>query len=443
MTHWRTKVRNLMCTTSVAAAVALATSPIILTKAEAQEITFSDVLASPDDLKLNLDYARQEVRSGRLQQAAAALERLLLQRPNWDSVRLFYGIVLYRLDDLNGAIRELSLLEDRGLSPRQEKDRIRYLNLANNKADSIRFSARYTLGMRLDSNPGRAPEEDAAGPVTESIDEETDAAFTGTSRFRAEADIPTGQGDYIYFQSTGFINEFFETDTADLIAGRSTVGAVFHGPDLVISPYAFYGSSFLQHERFRQQYGGGASADWTLTSQLTLGVKAQAAYENYETTSFSGIGSLRDGWRKSARVSLKYRPMDTQIFRLSGGFADKEAKFDGYSYDQAYVKIQSLTLFGEGRFLNVIASYTHTEYDEPDDILSATLAREDDRFYVRAAIGAPLQTIFSSLDVELPSAISDIVAQIGVSYTKQNSNINSLDHRNVSGDILFTKRIAF
>jgi len=56
------------------------------------EISYQQILDAPDDLRLNLQYARQEVKSGRLQQAAAALERLLLQRPNWDSLRLFYGI---------------------------------------------------------------------------------------------------------------------------------------------------------------------------------------------------------------------------------------------------------------------------------------------------------------------------------------------------------------
>ena len=76
----------------------------------AETIAFEEILAAPNDLQLNLDYARQEVKSGRLQQAAAALERLLLIKPNWDSVRLFYGVVLYRLDDMGGAIRELSLL---------------------------------------------------------------------------------------------------------------------------------------------------------------------------------------------------------------------------------------------------------------------------------------------------------------------------------------------
>ena len=82
-----------------AASVAVSTGFLAPMTAQA-EITYEQILAAPDDSKLNLAYARQ----------AAALERLLLARPNWDSVRLFYGFVLYRLDDMTGAKRELRAL---------------------------------------------------------------------------------------------------------------------------------------------------------------------------------------------------------------------------------------------------------------------------------------------------------------------------------------------
>ena len=408
--------------------------------ASAQQITFDQVLAAPDDMQLNLDYARQEVNSGRLQQAASALERLLLLKPNWDSVRLFYGVVLYRLDDMEGAIRELSLLENRDLSPTQEQDRVRYLTLAQNRSAPFRFSARYTLGARLDTNPGRTAEDIALRPLN---DEGSDLGFTGSSQFRAEADVATGPGDYVFLQNNGHINEFFEADTADLISSNTKAGIVLHGADRVITPYVTYGSAWLQHERFRQTYGGGVDTDWTLSSQVSLQINARSVYENYETTSFSTIGSVRDGWRKSANVALKYRPTDTQLFKISGGYADKDARFDGYSYQQGSVRLQSLTLLGEGRYLNLLASYTRTQYEQPDGNLSPTITRDDDRYYVRAAVGSPLQTLFSRIGVELPENIGDIVAQIGVSYTRQDSSINSLDHRNWSGDLLFTKRFRF
>ncbi len=403
----------------------------------AQNITFDQILASPDDLELNLSYARQEVASGRLQQAAAALERLLLLRPNWDSARLFYGVVLYRLGDLKGAARELALLEGRQLSATQERDRVRYLGLANKQTKTLRFSSQFTLGARLDSNPGFVSDD-----VVEA-DDETDLAFTASSRFRVEADVGAGRGNYVYFQSNTHLNEFFDVDQADLISSRVQAGAVLHGSNSRFTPYALYGVAYVQDERFRQQYGGGLRTNWTLSSQVDLHVNGEAVYEEFDTTDFSTVGGDRDGWRSTGKAGLSWRPSDAQSFRLTGLYTRKDAELDGFSYDRQGVQFNSLTLLGSGRYLAVTASYTHTEYDAPDDFHSATVARDDDRYFVRAALGAPLETLFARTNIELPEFLSDIVAQIGVSYTNQDSNIDVLNYDNVSGDILFTKRIQF
>ncbi|MEE9313829.1 MAG: surface lipoprotein assembly modifier [Rhizobiaceae bacterium] len=422
--------------------VAFGAASFMPSAAVAQEITFADILAAPDDIQLNLDYARQEVAGGRLQQAAAALERLLLLKPNWDEARLFYGIVLYRLDDLNGAIRELTLLEDRGLGPTQEQQRGTYLALAQKQSSPVRLSARYTLGMRIDGNPSRSP-KDATLILPTATNEGSDVGVTGSSQFRAEVDLGGSNGNYLFFQGNSYINHFFNVDSADLLASRAKAGVVLHGPDVLITPYVLYGSSWLQYEKFRQQYGGGIDSSWTLSSQVDFILNGRAVYQDYQTTSYSAIGDQRDGWRKSIEAGFKFRATDRQSFRVTGRFARKDAEFDGYSYDESRIAAKSLTLFGDGRFLSLSASYTQTTYDQADGMLSATIPREDKLFYTRAAIGAPLATIFGSADIELPDSIADVVFQVGTSYTRQQSSISRLNHNNWSADILFTKRISF
>jgi len=424
-----------------ARSVALAATVCLTSgNALAQSITFDQVLASPDDIQLNFDYAKQEAATGRLQQSAAALERILLNRPNYDTARLFYGIVLYRLSDLEGAIRELTLLDGRELTPEQERDRKRYLALAQSRAEPWRFSARYTLGGRLDSNPGRFSDTALNTGLAE---EDTDGAVVGLSQFRIERDLENGRGDYLFFQSNSHINEFFDTDTADLIHSRAKLGASFHGVFTRFTPYAYYSTSYLQHERFRSRYGGGLDVTLALSSQVELYLKGFAVDEDYRRTDFSSVGSRRDGWYKSIRAGAKWKVSDRQSFELSGFGADKDADDNGFDYDAYGIRLKSLSLLGEGLYLSLTAAYTRTEYDRPDNFLSNTLTREDDRLYLRAATGAPLETLFQSLDVELPESIGDIVAQVGVSYTDQSSSIPLLDYDNLSVDILFTKRLTF
>ena len=440
MTSWNIPASAAWGKIGLIAMIAIGGQIIAAPVAQAEQITFQEILDSPDNLQLNLDYARQEVASGRLQQAASALERLVLVQPNWDEARLFYGIVLYRLDDLKGAQRELEILEGRGLSPSQESDRRRYLALSVKQSDPLRITGRITAGGRWDSNPGRVADATAAAAIAS---RDADEALTGSSQFRLERDIDGAQGSYIFFQGNGYINEYFNVDRADFIATRAKTGITFLGPDFEVSTYALYGRSWLQHETFRQQYGAGVDVRWGLSSTVELLVNGRGVYENYQATSFSTVGNNRDGWRKSVDAGFQFRPSDSQTFRLTGGFARKDADFNGYSYDQSRIDFKSLTLFGAGRYLSLGATYKRTQYDAPDNFYSFTTARDDDYFRGRAAVGAPLETLFRKADFELPEAIADIVAQVGVTYSRQDSSIPSLDISNWSADIMFTKRYSF
>lgn len=84
---------------------------------DANKISFEQIYAAPDDVALNLQYARQAVKAGDLLAAAGALERLLLTTPDADSARFFYAQVLYRMDDKQAAAREFDQLDSRALSP--------------------------------------------------------------------------------------------------------------------------------------------------------------------------------------------------------------------------------------------------------------------------------------------------------------------------------------
>ncbi|MDD9909924.1 MAG: surface lipoprotein assembly modifier [Ahrensia sp.] len=422
------------------AIAAFAALSLSVGQSEARSITYQQILAAPDDVELNFAYARQEARTGRLQQSAAALERILLAQPNNDSARLFYGVVLYRLNDLKGAVRELTLLLDRDLTPRQERDRDRYLDLAQKQDKLWRFSARYTLGGRFDTNPGRFSESALAVGLAE---EESDGAAVGISRFRVERSLENGRGDFAFLETNTRINEFIDTDTADYITSRSKLGATFHGARLSVSPFGYYSTSFLQHERFRNRYGGGVDTVLSLNSQVDLLLYGFAAYEDYRRTDFSTIGDLRDGWYGTVRAGVKWKATDRQIFRLYGRIAEKDARDDGYDYTSYGIRASSVSLLGEGRYVTLTAAYTRNDFDEPDNRLSRTVAREDNRLYLRASAGAPLETLFKSSDIDVPEFLADVVAQVGVTYSTQNSSIPLLEYSNFSVDLLFTKRVTF
>ena len=176
-------------------------------------------------------------------------------------------------------------LEGRNLSPGQERDRAKYLALASKKNDPIRMTGRYTLGSRIDSNPARLPDNILIAAIP--VNDDADGAITGSSQFRIESDLGGAAGNYLFFQSNAYINDYFTVDTADLIATRAKAGIVLHGPDITVTPYVLYGSSWLQYEQFRSQYGGGIDTSLSLSAKVEFSLNARASYEDYKTTSFS------------------------------------------------------------------------------------------------------------------------------------------------------------
>ena len=103
--------------------------------------TYEQVLAAPDDVELNLAYAKSEIAGGRLLSAAAAYERVLIIHPDWDSTRLAYARVLYQLDDRTGALQQTRMLDTRKLTPAEKEEAARYLH-------ELQASRRSNFGRR-------------------------------------------------------------------------------------------------------------------------------------------------------------------------------------------------------------------------------------------------------------------------------------------------------
>ena len=91
-----------------------------------EDVSYADVLADPDDIAISYQWARRQVREGQLRGAAATLERILLLRPDLASVRLLYAVVLYRLDSLAEADRQLEILADGPLTVAERAEVARY-----------------------------------------------------------------------------------------------------------------------------------------------------------------------------------------------------------------------------------------------------------------------------------------------------------------------------
>lgn len=416
------------------------------TSAAAQVVTFEDVLAAPDDPDINLAYARQEVAAGRLEGAASALERMLLIEPDWDAARLMYGIVLYRLDDLLGAVRELEKLEDRDLPPVQEADRVLYLRLARAGEKPLTVAGSLAVGARYDTNPNLVSANPSARVRSPLTSREDDVALTAGAALRLEYDLGTGRGDTLFATLSGDLRDYFDFDQANIAALGSTAGAnLFLGAGQ-LSVFGIYATGLQDYNAFRETSGAGASYVFETTGRRTrtrYSVAGAGVYENYDETNFSGIGDDRDGWLATGSLGVAHYVTDRHRFSLGAVYDRKNAENKGFSFDRFTVSAGYLALLGQGVYLDTTATYADLRYDGPNGFQTFVTAREDETYRLRTALGSPLETIFALADIEVPRAVGSLVLQGAVTYTNRSSNVARYDFENVGVDVLLVKRFRF
>ncbi|HEX2256337.1 MAG TPA: tetratricopeptide repeat protein [Afifellaceae bacterium] len=418
-------------------------------------ITYEQVLASPDDLSLSYAFARQAAEAGRLEQAAGALERILLIEPDFDAARLFYAIVLYRLDDMEGAARELRLLQSRALTPEQQSEVDRYLELSEKRGRDTRITASTSVGFGYDGNPTLNSRSDAgfsAGfdvPLERSKEESASGIAAGD--LRIEQELGTGRGDFLFLETRGWLKEYFEAESADYAIARLEAGGTFYAGDLALTPRGIVSASLLDGDRYVTEAGGGLRLRHAVTSRFALLADILALQQDFAALEDSLTGAV--GLPRDGRAGLKVRAAGGFSARLSqrdtltlqAAYVAKDAEHAAFSYDGLELNLNYLTLLGRGQYIMADAWYWGYDFDAPDPRYSPTLAHEDDRYRVRLSYGVPLDTLIRAFAdrPDLPAGLREINLQLSADYYRQDSAIPNLDFHNVSGEVLLTKRFTF
>jgi hypothetical protein len=424
--------------------------------AQDHPVTYEQVLARPDDLSLSYAFALQAAEDGRLEDAAGALERILLLDPDFDAARLFYAIVLYRLDDMEGAARELRLLQSRALTPAQQAEVARYLQLSESKAKDTRITAAISAGVAYDTNPTLASRSDvgvvAGFDVPLGRNRENTASGVAAAELRVEHELPTGRGDFLFVDGRGWLKEHVEADSADYIIGRLEAGGTFHMGDLALTPRGIFTATMLDDDRFLIEAGGGLGLNLAVSSRLAVLADLVALHQDF--ASF-GPGDI------AATVGLPPDPRDGLAVRAGGGFAarltqrdtltirasyiNKDAGHPAFSYDGVELHASNLLLLGRGQYLLADAWYWRYDFDAPDPRYSPALDHEEDRYRLRLSYGVPLDTLIELLGGETSAAyrLRDINLQLSGDYYRQDSTIPNLDVQNFSVELLVTKRFTF
>jgi hypothetical protein len=398
--------------------------------APGEDVTWEEVMAHPDDIQLNYRYARQQVRRGDLKGAAATLERILMVDPDQHEVRLFYAVVLYRLDNMAEASRELDSLQTLPLpgALRQEADR--YVLAVRNRAQRTQVSGSLSTGFEYDTNRNAAP---ASG---QALFDDTPILLTGSSQRRddtsillmANAGIRHDLGSQAGHEIFANFNYYQAEQTLDkmlnLKAYSGQAGGVYKGGFFKATPELIIDDVELAQSTFLHDYGADVRFDIPYLRKTNFFFEVKDVMQQYMATTDIPTAAQRTGVQVDFTAGSEHLLGPSMKFGTLLGYSRKDAEQDYWAFSRWVAGVNHAWLMGKGTFLLSSFTFDYDIYNGWDPMLTPTaqIMRRDKTMRASATVGGPLAFIHPRLN--------DLVWTFTYEYYQALSNVMNYAYSN-------------
>ncbi|HVE15049.1 MAG TPA: tetratricopeptide repeat protein [Elusimicrobiota bacterium] len=359
------------------------------------EISYEDVLNHPDDMDLNMRYAAQQVDRGELKSALSTCERMLLADPGQTRVRLAYAAILYRLDDMEEARRELETVLRSGADPAVLRDAREYLRRVEGRSQRTRLLGRVSAGFEYDSNRNASPTSGQSlffgvpFNLNGTSLRRSDTAMIGAAGVEARRTLASQAGHELFAGLNYYRQEQTVVNTLDLQAYAVRAGAAIKGPGWILTPTGIYDQVLLAQKTYLSDAGGSLELRKLVNRRLSLFAEARDVYQGYRRTLDIPTGDERRGPELSGTLGVNWAM--TPTMRLDGSFTHL-IKRAGQSYD-AYrreaVRVGHAWFMGRGAFLAESLILGYDCYQTADHIISDD-RRIDRNAQADVTFGVPL-----------------------------------------------------
>jgi TolB-like protein len=400
------------------------------------DITYEQVLERPDDLALNYAYARTKVRKGELKGAAVTLERMLMVNPGQHDIRLFYGLVLYRLDTLSEAQRELELVQKSNAAPALKAEALTYLREIKKKNRLTTLTGGLSAGAEYDSNRNASPTSqtrlflDSPLELTGASRRQDDTAFL----FSGNAELRRAVGAQKKHQVFGSLS-YFRADqdrvkSVNLQAYSFKLGGAYKANRAELKPTLTYDRVLLDRDLFLLNTGGSLRLEQKISKAGDYWLELKYVYQNHlsipaVTSNPERRGGLYGFAAGAGHVLGPVTKLDGEV-----NFSAKRAEKAYNSYNGAAVGLRHSWLLGKGAFLLSSAYVGNDVYRGEDSVISRR-KRRDATFRGGLLAGLPVAAIHRKL-----SKLKDLNLSLNLEHYRSNSTIRNYTYINNKAALL-------
>ncbi|MFH1804940.1 MAG: hypothetical protein ABID63_08645 [Pseudomonadota bacterium] len=435
-------------------------SQMLLMTDDGADITFGDILANPDDILLNFRWAKAQMARGNMRGAVSTLERILVLDPSLAPVRLYYAIVLFRLDSLDEARSQFELLQTLELDGEAARQINEYLRLIRERRQRVKQALTVSFGTHYDTNKNASPtskEQLVTGTRTAiSTDadlRQDDIGFIGAVRYDVSYDLGYQEGHEVFAALSGYTDDQVQLDSLDVMSADVEIGARWRALDLVITPSISQTAQALSREKFLTARTAQLRADWNVRPDTILFGQVAYSDERFQSTTDSSALVQRAGQRYTGTVGSHYTWNESQRTSVAATWSRKEAARGYYTSRSISGDINHTYLLPGGKYVIGGLTYGLDQYQEADTLVTGTtspIRRTDNPMRLRLTYGARLGNLMESDWFDAEGAgreVYDFLAPISWSVTGEyqgaQSNITNYEYENMRAQILLSRRWDF
>ena len=438
---------------------------IINSKAVSSIITYKEILDNPTDLELNLNYAKQQEKSGNIKSTIATLERLSKLYPKNSDIKLYLLSILLKMDsrvkvdfmvktmleDTNTNEKTKKLIAELLTGNQFQKDKknkwIAYLDINYSQTEEDNISGRTKSGKLAKSNG--TTDSQVPFPANDSrLTLEYDKTFVKGTALTL--------GRILNESSSVFMNLGLNVNTNNKkLKGESDVHSVSlsylkANKNHYFSPYIYYNKLNYRMQEDYQTRGFGMSNTYLFNDKFNLNYALSYSDSRYHskpnpvdsqgTQIFADAGDLNNNEVYNANIRLNYNLTDKMQISSKVIFSDIQHAKSFDSYESSGVNLSISRIFPFGTFT---ASATHLTnvFDTRKITVSSLKDREDTSLVTNLILKGDINQLLPYL--KKINKDNSIYYTISFRESNVNSTISSYEIKRSFKKIGISKRINF
>ncbi len=412
-------------------------------------VGYDEVLAAPDDPTLNLRYVKDLIAKGNVQLAAATTERILLQYPDADDVRLLYAILLYRLDVLDDASVQLDILEMHKPSAAIQAEIARYRDLIKQRLNPLKRSASFSAGMHYDTNRNTSPDSgqfmvrDTLFPLPSGDIDDWGRLAIGAAQIAK--DTGRQQLQQVFGDVAVLYDDQVEVDALDVNALLVNAGFVYKTAYGDLIPRAHANWIELDSKKYSRDYAVSLRGQRPIfKSTVRAFTQVTTGWRKYNNTSSLPFSSEQDGNYQRVEIGGDHQLNATLGLRVAAAYNNVDADLAYEGYDGFDISAAVTKVLPRGSFVLASVSYERQDYDGPDPFVSRK-KREDQDVQLDVTYGVPVGTIIGVFggNEAGPEPLREIVLNLTAAFEDSSSNLPNYEYNNFRGQFMFNRSWNF